>query len=86
MRNLFLGVWLVTVIAFGFEKVNAQCKCATVPGSRSYTPSEALKTSNVVFTGEIIEIQKGSTSDEEKVKFKIESVWKKDVGETFTLT
>jgi hypothetical protein len=40
----------------------------------------------VVFTGEIVEVQQGSAPDEEKIKFKIKSIWKKNVGETFTLT
>lgn len=85
MKKLFLSVCVLTIIALGFIETNAQCKCATGPGSRYYTPSEALKTSDVVFTGEIIEIQKGSSDDEEKITFKVNSVWKKDVGETFTL-
>ena len=85
MRKLFLGICVVIITVLGFSKINAQCDCAVVPGSRHYTPHEALKTSDVVFTGEIIEIQKGSVLNEEKIKFKIESVWKIDVGETFIL-
>jgi hypothetical protein len=85
MRKLFLGVWVVIVIVFGFSKINAQCDCAIVPGSRHYTPHEALKTSDLVFIGEVTKIQKGSETDEEKITFEIKSVWKKDVGETFTL-
>lgn len=80
-----MGICVVVIVAFGFSKINAQCDCAIVPGSRHYTPYEALKTSDVVFVGEITEIQKGSIPDEEKVTFKIKSVWKKDVGEAFTL-
>ncbi len=85
MRKLFLFIWVVFVIIFEFGKINAQCQCAVVPGGDHYTPHKALKTSDIVFTGEIIEIQKGSTPNEEKVKFKIKSVWKLDVGETITL-
>ncbi len=86
MRNLFLGTWVIIIVMFGFSNINAQCKCMVLPGSRDYTPHEALKTSDVVFIGEIVEIQKGSVPNEQKIKFKVKSVWKKDVGETFTLT
>lgn len=85
MRKLFLGVWAVIIIVFGFGKIDAQCMCAFLPGSVRYTAHKAFKTSDVVFTGEIIEIQKGSVRDEEKIKFKVKSAWKKDVGETFVL-
>ena len=85
MRRLFLSFWIVIVVVFAFSEINAQCSCKILPGSRKYEPYEALKTSDVVFTGEIIEIQKGSVLNEEKIKFKIESVWKIDVGETFIL-
>lgn len=77
---------MLAVLSFGFGEVNAQCKCATLPGSRFYSASEALKTSDIVFTGEIVEIVNESSSKEEKITFKIESVWKRDVGETLTLT
>lgn len=69
----------------GVNELYAQCACKTLPGSRKYKPHEALKTSDVVFTGEIVEIQKGSTPIEENIKFRIKSVWKKDVGETIIL-
>jgi hypothetical protein len=86
MRRLFLSICVLTIISLGFVKTNAQWMCATVPGSIRYTPSKALETSDVVFTGEIIEVQKGSSADVEKVTFKVKSAWKKEVGETFTLT
>jgi hypothetical protein len=86
MRVVFLLVSMVAVFAFGIGEVNAQCRCAVLPGSRYYSSSEALKTSDIVFTGEIVEIVNESSSDEEKITFKVESVWKRDVGETFTLT
>ncbi len=86
MRKLFLGICAVAIFALGFVETKAQCMCATVPGSSFYSPSKALETSDVVFTGKITEVQKGSSANEEKVTFKIKSVWKKDVGEKFTLT
>lgn len=85
MRKSFLSIWFVILFAFASNEINAQCSCQIVPGSRKSKPYEAFKTSDVVFIGEIIEIQKGSVLNEEKIKFKVESVWKIDVGENFTL-
>jgi hypothetical protein len=85
MRKMLLGAWFIGVFIFSAHEVVCQCKCAHVPGSTYLTAHEALKTSDVVFTGEIVEVKKGASADEYGVNFKIKSVWKKDVGESVVL-
>lgn len=59
--------------------------CTLVPGSYSYSPIEALNTSEHVFEGEITKVTKGVLPKEYRVTFKIIRVWKNDAGESITL-
>jgi len=75
MKKLFFTLLIVCSFYLGVSEVFAQCQCKRdIPASRYSKPHEALKTSYVVFIGEIKEVQKGSIKDEQNVKFKVESV------------
>lgn len=80
-----LAFCVIGVLIFGEREIAGQCTCAYLPGSKYLSAHEALKTSDVVFTGKIVEVMKGASRDEYDVKFKIDSVWKKDVGESVVL-
>ncbi len=86
MRKITLGIWFIIILIIGAREAACQCTCnPRSPGYRYLTAHEALKTSDIVFTGEIVELKKGEAPDEYEVKFKIKSVWKKDVGESVLL-
>src|SRR5688500_13161358 len=86
MRKILLTVWLISICVLSAPEAEGQCKCAySVPGSQYLSAHEALKTADVVFTGEIVEVKKGASAEEYNVKFKIGSVWKKDLEESVVL-
>lgn len=94
MRKLLIALWLVSVFILGAREASCQCKCAAnVPGSKYLTPHEALKTSDVVFIGEVVDVkkvvisrtQKREKSYEYEVKFKVKRAWKKELEEITTL-
>jgi hypothetical protein len=59
--------------------------CIKGPGSRDLPAHEAFKTSEIVFTGEVVDVKKGTSSDEYLVTFKVQIAWKKDVTERVVL-
>ena len=85
MRKIIFCGWVVGLLIFAVGESAGQCTCAPVPGSRDLPAYEALRTADVVFTGEIVDVEKGAAAQEYKVKFKIRSVWKKDIGESVVL-
>ena len=85
MSKIILAAGFISAFIFGANEAISQCKCAFVPGSYRLPAHEALKSSDVVFTGEIVEVKKGVSANQYDVKFKIQIAWKKDVGETIVL-
>ncbi len=86
MRKIVLGTWFIIIFIIGAREAACQCECARwTPGFRHLTAHEALKTSDIVFTGEIVDVKKGKAPNEYEVKFKIRSLWKKDIGESVVL-
>ena len=85
MSRIILAAGFISAFIFGANKAISQCMCAHVPGSDRLPAHEALKSSDIVFTGEIVEVKEGASSNQYEVKFKIQTAWKKDVGETIVL-
>jgi hypothetical protein len=94
MRKLLLALWLISIFILGAREASSQCKCAAnVPGSKYLTPHDALKTSDAVFIGEVVEVNKVETSSPRKreksyeyeVKFKVKRAWKKELEQITTL-
>ena len=85
MRKIILAVGFIGVLVFGAQEALCQCTCAFIPGSVRFPVHKAFKTSDIVFTGEIVAVKKGAAPDEYQVEFKIKSVWRKDVGESIIL-
>jgi hypothetical protein len=85
MRKIILVIGFISVFILGAQEALCQCECAFIPGSVRLSAHEAFKTAEVVFTGEIVEVNKVASSNEYDVKFKVKSVWKKDVGEVVVL-
>lgn len=81
--RLFLCCLLVGV---GYLAANAQCSCAK-PG---ITALEEYAAATVVFTGEIIDIQKSEPDKNnryyETIKIAVDRAWKKNVDSTITVT
>lgn len=85
MSKIILAAGFISTFIFGANEAISQCMCAYLPGGYRLPAHEALKSSDVVFTGEIVEVKKGVSSNQYDVKFKIQIAWKKDVGETIVL-
>jgi hypothetical protein len=85
MRRMILAVGFISVFLLGAHEAVSQCTCAMGPGSVRLSAHEAFKTSEVVFTGEVIEVKEGASVNEYEVTFKVQTVWKKDVGEAVVL-
>lgn len=85
MRKIILVFGFIGVFILGTQEALCQCDCAFIPGSVRFSVQKAFETSDIIFTGKIIEIEKGASPDEYRVKFKVKSMWKKDVGESVIL-
>ena len=85
MRGIILAAGFISVFIFGSREAVSQCLCAHVPGDARLPAHEALRTSDIVLTGKIVEVKEGTSSDEYEVTFKVQMAWKKDAGESVVL-
>ena len=94
MRNIFIGILLALIFVLGTGTVYSQCGSCIDDYFSIY---DDFKGSNTVFAGKVIEIRKIEESKnmdtttntdyyEFKVKFKVETAWKKNLPETITIT
>lgn len=94
MRNLIIGILLVSTICFGNSTAYSQCGSCIY---NYFSVYDEFKGANAVFIGKVVEIKKVEESKktdtttntdyyEFKVKFKVETAWKNDLPETITIT
>ncbi|HMU32460.1 MAG TPA: TonB family protein [Pyrinomonadaceae bacterium] len=79
---------LVTILALSFlccETASAQCACA----KRNITAIEEFKDADLVFTGEIMDIQKSELDNKQRyyetVKIAVNRAWKRNVDSVVTI-
>lgn len=58
MRRTILTAGFICAFIFGAQDAIGQCMCIKGPGSSQLPAHEAFKTSEIVFTGEVVNVKK----------------------------
>ncbi len=88
MKKFVFPILVFVFVSIASASDTFACSCAPAGDAALKTQvTEAYKKSSNVFSGEVIEITKGSAAFTAKVKFKIDKSWKKKIfGELTVIT